>query len=451
MQVPLIQLQCGVNSYEWGKVGKESAAAKYATATDANQFTIENEKPYAELWMGTHPSLPSKDVETRRSLLDLIQDNKALMSTEVSEKYGEKLPFLFKVLSIRKALSIQAHPNKKLAEELHRKDPKNYPDDNHKPEMTIAVTPFDGLCGFRPLKEITHFLATVPSLRELVGEGAAKEFEEAVSGRETSGSAEETQRNKKALQAIFSALMTKDKSAVLAAAKELVASAEKEGENFAGGGGPANGGKELADLVIRLNGQFEGDIGLFVLFYLNYVKLEVGEAMFLKADDIHAYLSGDIIECMASSDNVVRAGFTPKFQDIPTLTSMLTYSYAPISDQKMNPADYPYVTLNRTAYSSSSSAILYDPPIEEFSVVKTELNGEGAKATFEAIEGPSVVICTAGSGSISVGPKTQQVKAGHVFFVGATAECILESDSESFTTFKAFCELSGKESANGTS
>ncbi|KAI4239617.1 MAG: hypothetical protein LQ349_000227 [Xanthoria aureola] len=451
MQVPLIQLQCGVNSYEWGKVGKESAAAKYATATDANQFTIENEKPYAELWMGTHPSLPSKDVETRRSLLDLIQDNKALMSTEVSKKYSEKLPFLFKVLSIRKALSIQAHPNKKLAEELHRKDPKNYPDDNHKPEMTIAVTPFDGLCGFRPLKEIAHFLATVPSLRKLIGEDAAKGFEEAVSGRETSGSAEDTQRNKKALRAVFSALMTKDKSAVLAAAKELVASAEKEGENFAGGGGPANGGKELADLVIRLNGQFEGDIGLFVLFYLNYVKLEVGEAMFLKADDIHAYLSGDIIECMASSDNVVRAGFTPKFQDIPTLTSMLTYSYAPISDQKMKPVDYPYVTLNRTAYSSSSSAILYDPPIEEFSVVKTELNGEGAKATFEAIEGPSVVICTAGSGSISVGPKTQQVKAGHVFFVGATAECILESDSESFTTFKAFCELSGKENANGAS
>ena len=77
--------------------------------------------------MGTHPSLPSKDVETQRSLLDLIQDNKALMSLKISEKYGEKLPFLFKVLSIRKALSIQAHPNKKLAEQLHAKDPKNYP------------------------------------------------------------------------------------------------------------------------------------------------------------------------------------------------------------------------------------------------------------------------------------------------------------------------------------
>lgn len=159
----------------------------------------------------------------------------------------------------------------------------------------------------------------------------------------------------------------------------------------------------------------------------------------------------DIIECMASSDSVVRAGFTPKFQDISTLTSMLTYSYAPISEQKMNPVDYPYVTLNRAAYSSSSSAILYDPPIEEFSVVKTELNGQEAKATFEAIEGPSIIICTAGSGKITVGPKTKQVKAGYVFFVGATAECVLESDSESFTTFKAFCELSGKEAVNGVS
>lgn len=77
--------------------------------------------------MGTHPSNPSKDLETQRTLLDLFQDNRALMSTEISEKYGDKLPFLFKVLSIRKALSIQAHPNKKLAEELHAKDSKNYP------------------------------------------------------------------------------------------------------------------------------------------------------------------------------------------------------------------------------------------------------------------------------------------------------------------------------------
>src|SRR6195952_5722010 len=148
--------------------------------------------------MGTHPSNPSKDVATGRSLLDLVQDNQALMSSAVSKRYEQKLPFLFKVLSINKALSIQAHPNKKLAEQLHAKDPKNYPDDNHKPEMTIAVTPFDGLCGFRPLVEIAHFLATVPSLRKLVGEEQAKKFEETVKGRENSDKKEDVEANKKA-------------------------------------------------------------------------------------------------------------------------------------------------------------------------------------------------------------------------------------------------------------
>lgn len=157
----------------------------------------------------------------------------------------------------------------------------------------------------------------------------------------------------------------------------------------------------------------------------------------------------DIIECMASSDNVVRAGFTPKFKDVDTLTEMLTYSYAPISEQKMDPTDYPYVTLNTTAYSSNSSATLYDPPIEEFSVVKTDLNKSGAKATFESIDGPSIIICTKGKGKITVGPKSEELNEGFVYFVGATATCVVENaGDEPLITFKAFCELNGKESAS---
>ncbi|KAH8687982.1 mannose-6-phosphate isomerase [Tricladium varicosporioides] len=447
MQVPLIRLQCGVNSYDWGKVGKDSAAAKFAAATPADDFSIQDDKPYAELWMGTHPSNPSKDLTTKRTLLDLVQDNQALMSKEINEKFENKLPFLFKVLSIGKALSIQAHPNKKLAEQLHKRDSKNYPDDNHKPEMTIAITPFDGLCGFRPLAEISHFLSTIPVLKNLVGESEAEAYQSTIKGQETSQKMDDEEKNKKALQTAFSALMRSKKEEVEKASRELVETAEKEGPDFAGGGGPSNSGKELADLVIRLNKQFPGDIGLFVLFFLNYVKLEVGEAMFLKADDIHAYLSGDIIECMAASDNVVRAGFTPKFKDVDTLVSMLTYNYAPIEEQKMDPIDYPYVTLNRDAYSSGSTAKLYDPPIEEFSVVKIDLKKKGAKATFEQIAGPSIFICTTGNGRISVGPKVEEVKPGYVYFVGATAEVVLESEDEEFTTFKAFCELHGGEDA----
>jgi len=450
MQIPLLRLQCGCNSYEWGKIGNDSAAARFAAATPSQSFSVQQDKPYAELWMGTHPSNPSKDLTTGRTLLDLVQDNESLLSAPIAKRFEQKLPFLFKVLSINKALSIQAHPNKKLAEQLHARDSKNYPDDNHKPEMTIAVTPFDGLCGFRPLNEIAHFLAHVPSLRRLVGEEEASKFEKTVKGQEDTTDSAKTQENKKALQSAFTALMNAKPEQISKAASELIKQAETEGVSFAGEGGPSNDGQELADLMIRLNGQFPDDIGLFVSLFLNYVKLTTGEAMFLKADDIHAYLSGDIIECMASSDNVVRAGFTPKFKDVSTLTSMLTYSYAPISEQKMQPSDYSLVKLNAPAYSSNSSAVLYDPPIDEFAVVKTDLNAQGGKATFEAIDGPSIIIGTKGQGKISVGSKTEEFKEGYVYFVGATAEVVLESTgSEPFVTFKAFCELPSEKGLTG--
>lgn len=383
--------------------------------------------------MGTHPSNPSKDLETGRSLLDLVSDNKALMSTDISKKYNDKLPFLLKVLSINKALSIQAHPNKKLAEQLHSKDPKNYPDDNHKPEMTIAITPFEGLCGFRPLNEIAHFLKTIPPLKALVGDSEAAGLVQVAEN----GSSD-VDSSKAALRKAFTTLMKQPKDAVESMSKELLSLAK---DHKITPGPSVNTTEELCELVQRCNSQFPADIGLFVLFFLNFVKLEAGQAMYLKADDIHAYISGDIIECMASSDNVIRAGFTPKFQDVDTLTDILTYDHDPPEQQLLQPADYPYVTLNTTAYSSNSECLLYDPPIEEFSVARTVLRKSGAKATFEGIAGPSIVICTNGRGKISVGPKSEEIKEGYVYFVGATADCVIESASDEMVTFKAFCEI----------
>ncbi|CAM1509394.1 Fc.00g031330.m01.CDS01 [Cosmosporella sp. VM-42] len=444
MQVPLLRLQCGVNSYEWGKKGNDSAAARFAAATPSTDLEIQSDKPYAELWMGTHPSNPSKDTATSRTLLSLFEDNTALLSQTIAAKYGAKLPFLFKVLSINKALSIQAHPNKTLAEQLHARDPKNYPDDNHKPEMAIAITPFEGLCGFRPLGEISHFLENLEPLRRLVGEEVAGEFKKAVE----EGGEEVTDAKKAVLKKAFGALMSSSSDSIAEQIPKLVELAKSEGENFAAGGVSSTSGAILSELVTRLHGQFGTDIGLFVLFFLNFVALQPGEALFLVADDIHAYVSGDIMECMAASDNVVRAGLTPKFKDVSTLVDMLTYNYAPIDEQKMNPSEYPYATLNRKAYSSGSAVVLYDPPIEEFAVVRTLLRGEGAKATFESLDGPSIIICTNGKGKISVGPTSFEMKEGYIFFVGATAECVLESavgDDEEFTTFKAFCEIDDSE------
>ena len=321
--------------------------------------------------------------------------------------------------------------------------------------MAIAITPFEGLCGFRPLAEIVHFLNAVGPLRKLIGEQVVSEFERVVKGSEASEDEAVIQKNKEALRSLFTTLMQSSPENIETAAKELVALAESSGENFATSTSspetnPSNAA-ELAALVTRLNGQFPNDVGLFVFFLLNFVKFQPGEGMFLKADDIHAYISGDIIECMASSDNVVRAGFTPKFKDVSTLTDMLTYSYAPIEEQKLEPSDYPYAILNVPAYSSGSSAVLYDPPIEEFSVVKTDLRRTGAKATFDPIAGPSIIICTGGKGKITVGYKTEEVQEGYVFFVGADAECIIENtgtgedDENVFTTYKAFCDLTGKE------
>lgn len=144
----------------------------------------------------------------------------------------------------------------------------------------------------------------------------------------------------------------------------------------------------------------------------------------------------DIVECMAASDNVVRAGFTPKYKDVKNLVSMLTYSYAPISEQKMRPVPYPRGSNSK---SDVPTSILYDPPIDEFAVVKTELKS-GNSEKFEPIEGPSIIIATSGKGKISVGPKTEALDCGHVYFVGATATFKLEAE-EDLVAFRAFCEL----------
>ena len=138
-----------------------------------------------------------------------------------------------------------------------------------------------------------------------MGAQAADTFESAVGGKETSSDKDQSQRNHEALKQVFSSLMKKEgKDEVTSVAKELVEEAKTKGFSFAGSGGPSSdeeSGKELANLVVRLNSQFPDDIGLFVLFFLNHVKLQPGEAMFLCADDVHAYLAGGMYQPLPST------------------------------------------------------------------------------------------------------------------------------------------------------
>lgn len=172
---------------------------------------------------------------------------------------------------------------------------------------------------------------------------------------------------------------------------------------------------------------------------MNHVCLVAGEAMFLQAKDPHAYINGDIMECMAASDNVVRAGFTPKFKDVDNLVEMLTYSYESVDKQKM-----PLLPFNKSRGDAVKS-VLYDPPIAEFAVLQTIFDKKaGATQHFDAFDGPSIFICINGNGSVKIKGESdaKQVNVGDVYFVAPGVEVDLVSASldEQFTTYRAFVE-----------
>ena len=165
--------------YDWGKIGADSLVYNLA-----NKAGLVNEdkldKPFAELWMGAHPPIPSSLKEAngnQTNLNDLISQEPEKFLGKAYAQFGKnKLPFLFKVLSVRKTLSLQVHPDKEFAKELNQKNPEAYKDDNHKPEMALAVSEFHAMCNFRPYEEIVEALNDVQAFREVVGEEAVEAF-----------------------------------------------------------------------------------------------------------------------------------------------------------------------------------------------------------------------------------------------------------------------------------
>ncbi|TPX32967.1 mannose-6-phosphate isomerase [Synchytrium microbalum] len=411
---PIARLQYEVQSYDWGKVGGESKVATLATSSDS--FVLKPDTPYAELWMGTHPNGPSKVYATQKPLKDVLS---ASNLSWCYQAFDGDVPFLFKVLSIAKALSIQAHPDKALAKELHTKRPDLYKDPNHKPEMAVALTPFEAFIGFRPLPEIAHHLSIYPEFKSLVGTYVADSFTTAAASKsDVAGS-------RAALKELFAALMRSDPAQVSAQVAAVVARV---------GGKSAKKGS-IDELVVRLNSQFPGDVGIFCAMMLNYLELQTGEAIYLAANEPHAYISGDCVECMAASDNVVRSGLTPKFKDVDTLINMLTYNNGPAESQILRGDPF---------RKHGKNTRLYDPPIEEFSVLQTSL-APGESEPYDEFDGPSILIVTEGSGSIEYrvegmegGSGKMDLQAGLVLFVGANVKITLSADTSSTTIYRAF-------------
>jgi len=283
--------------------------------------------------------------------------------------------------------------------------------------MALAITPFEALCGFRPVTDIADHLEQYPEFAKVVGEDVASSFIDTVKKNGSSDDESSVAVNKSALKTVFAALMNKEQDQVSGLLAALVARVK---------------GQEgiLPELITRLDQQYPGgDIGVFSVLMLNYIKLAPGDAIFLGANEPHAYLSGDCVECMAASDNVVRAGLTPKFKDVKVLVDMLSYRYGSAKSQLMNGSKY------------GPHSLLYDPPIEEFSVVWTSLKSN-EKEKHDAIKGPSIFIVTSGEGSLlGESLKTESdfsLKAGYVYFVGANVPVTFEAGQTGLEVYRAF-------------
>ena len=247
----------------------------------------EPDVPYAELWIGAHPNA-SSEIEidgTRMAFNHVIEEfPEECLGTYVCEKFSRKFPFLLKVLSAAHALSIQTHPNKIQAQQLHAKDPKNYPDDNHKPEVAIALDSLLALVGFKPTKDIKNNLATLPELAGFIGHDLIDQLL-----KNQNLSAEET-----LIQKIYETVMqhAEDQEWLTACIDGIQnrltnqVSRSPEEEQF-----------------LEQYRLFGVDVGLLSFFFFNLIRLKAGEAIFTDAGVPHAYIAGNICECMANSDN----------------------------------------------------------------------------------------------------------------------------------------------------
>jgi mannose-6-phosphate isomerase len=223
-------------------------------------------------------------------------------------------------------------------------------------------------------------------------------------GMQLKDALKDTDADRLALRSVFEALMLRDHDSVAKLLKRLVSKILSEGsENNTRQG-------TLQELLLRIDGQFPGDVGCFCVLMMNYVCLQPGQSMFLAANEPHAYLSGDCVECMATSDNVVRAGLTPKPKDVATLVSMLTF----------NTYTGDEVISNGEVFEGSKVTRLFDAPVPEFSVLRTVLS-KAATENIRPFNGPSVLIVIEGCGTLA-GMFLSTIQLLHHLIIGRIIE-----------------------------
>ncbi|MEC5144674.1 mannose-6-phosphate isomerase, class I [Chitinophaga sp. 212800010-3] len=388
----LFRLEGKVQHYAWGG---------YRYIPELLGIT-PGDKPSAEYWMGAHASAPSTitTAEGAVALNQLIQQDPVhITGPAVWERFKE-LPFLFKILDVKDMLSIQVHPTKTEAEKGFARENaegiplnaphRNYKDDNHKPEIMVALSEFYLLHGFLPHEQLRQVLTTVPEFTSLV-----------------------SIYEKEGYYGLYKSVMEMPQSLVNIILRPLT---DRMIPAYKANQLPkTDPGFWAARAVLNDPGSKEKlDRGIFSIYFFNIMKVQPGEAVFQDAGIPHAYLEGQNVELMANSDNVLRGGLTPKHVDVPELLKHTRFEGV-----------HPVVL--KGDLSSDGLERIYKTPAPDFEVSKINLHaGQVYKHTAKAAE---ILIVISGTATIK-GDATLDLRKGQSVFTVYGASYEISTDGE---------------------
>ncbi|KAA0023974.1 mannose-6-phosphate isomerase, class I [Antrihabitans cavernicola] len=400
-----------LRSYAWGS---RTALAKLCGRP------VPSAHPEAELWFGAHPADPAyleRDGAAVSMLDVLAADPTGELGAEVVAKFGARLPFLLKLLAAEEPLSLQAHPSSSQAREGFARENRlgvaidssvrNYRDDSAKPELVVALEPFDALAGFRDPSVTVELLESldVPELKKYVGLLAG-------------------QPDSDGLRALFTTWITLPQAALTTLLPAVLDGCVRYATKAQGRGrfsAEVRTSLELAEA-------YPGDAGVLAALLLNRITLQPGEGLYLDAGNLHAYLRGTAVEIMANSDNVLRGGLTPKHVDVPELLRVLDF----------HPAAMPVL---KAEHRAEDDLAVYSTPAPEFALARTDLTAE-LPGSVVPTGGPKVLVSVQGSVELDCGGEVLALAQGAAAWISASDPDVTVRASSA--TAQVFCAAVGR-------
>ncbi|KAL7065994.1 phosphomannose isomerase type I family protein [Cryptosporidium serpentis] len=466
-----------IKHYDWGIFGKDSMVYSLSKYTrDLNYSSKEISLPFAELWYGTHKSGPSFVYKDDGNIIDL---NKALNNLDnnfLGTSYTNKLiinnrqeildinnlsnlknnnyvlPFLLKILSISKPLSLQVHPNHNLAKELFIEQPDIYLDPNPKPEIAIALTKFEALCGFRKFEDIIKTLEKYPELSLYLNFDNNNnifilEYTQIIQNNNNINNSKISSKiNSELLKYIFTKLLNIPDSTIIIILKSIIHRLEKKIQKDI----------DIIDsLILRLHNYFPYDFGIISPIFLNYFQLEPGDSLFIGNGTIHSYLLGECVECMGNSDNVIRCGLTTKYKDKKTLLRALNFdnntfyfwkqcetqicNYYLNTKLELNHIDN-HINSNLLYYPNTENLNFTTLIINDYKIYSVDqfhiqkLNFIKSNSIFKrklSSTSPIIILCISGQGKIFFNKSQSIVKLyqGKCIIISANSDIIIKSSN----------------------